>query len=115
MLLLGISNGFTSALRGALWPEVYGLANLGGIRAITVSAMVLSSAVGPGVTGVLIDMGVPLPTQMLWLSGWCLLACVVLAFAAPLVRSREAPSLANVSPLQPIGRASGRERVCQYV
>src|SRR3546814_10128727 len=73
MLLLGISNGFTSTLLGALWPEVYGLANLGGIRAITVSAMVLSSAVGPGVTGVLIDMGVPLPTQMLWLSGWCLL------------------------------------------
>src|SRR3546814_1041897 len=56
ILLLGISNGFTSTLLGALWPEVYGLANLGGIRAITVSAMVLSSAVGPGVTGVLIDM-----------------------------------------------------------
>src|SRR3546814_15282390 len=36
MLLLGISNGFTSTLLGALWPEVYGLANLGGIRAITV-------------------------------------------------------------------------------
>jgi MFS family permease len=47
MLLMGVSNGFTSTLLGALWPEVYGLANLGGIRAITVSAMVLSSALGP--------------------------------------------------------------------
>jgi MFS family permease len=89
MLLLGISNGFTSTLLGALWPEVYGLANLGGIRAITVSAMVLSSAIGPGATGVLIDWGVPLPTQMLWLAGWCVLACFVLAFAAGRVRTRE--------------------------
>src|SRR3546814_6787577 len=40
MFLLGISNGFTSTLLGALWPEVYGVANLGGIRAMTVSAMV---------------------------------------------------------------------------
>ncbi|EQD28427.1 major facilitator superfamily MFS_1, partial [mine drainage metagenome] len=38
MLLLGISSGFTSTVLGALWPEVYGLANLGGIRAIVVSA-----------------------------------------------------------------------------
>src|SRR5690606_39398413 len=37
MLLLGISNGCTFTLLGALWPEVYGVANLGSIRAITVS------------------------------------------------------------------------------
>ncbi len=48
MLLLGISFGFSSTLMGALWPEVYGLANLGGIRAIIVAAMVLASALGSG-------------------------------------------------------------------
>lgn len=89
MLLLGVSNGFTSTLLGALWPEVYGLANLGGIRAIIVSAMVLASALGPGLTGMLIDLGVALPTQLLWLAGWCVVACFVLAFAARRVRSRE--------------------------
>lgn len=88
MLLLGISNGFTFTLMGALWPEVYGLANLGGIRAITVSAMVLATAVGPGVTGLLIDAGIALPTQMLWLAGWCVVASILLAFAAQMVRSR---------------------------
>jgi MFS family permease len=93
MFLLGISSGFTSTLLGALWPEVYGLANLGGIRAIIVSAMVLSTAIGPGVSGALIDRGVPLPTQMLWLSGWCIAACFVLALAARQVRLREARTL----------------------
>ncbi|AEG57966.1 MFS transporter [Sinorhizobium meliloti] len=90
MLLLGISNGFTFTLLGALWPEVYGLANLGGIRAITVAAMVLATAVGPGVTGALIDAGIALTTQMLWLAGWCLVASFLLAFAARKVQGREA-------------------------
>ena len=90
MFLLGISNGFTSTLLGALWPEVYGLANLGGIRAIVVSAMVFSTAIGPGISGALIDRGISLPKQMLWLAGWCIAACFVLAFAASRVRLREA-------------------------
>ena len=89
MVLLGVSNGLTSTLFGALWPEVYGLANLGGIRAITVSAMVLSSALGPGITGALIDGGIPLPTQMVWMAGWCVLASVALAMAARRIVSRE--------------------------
>lgn len=89
MFLLGISNGFTQTLLGALWPEVYGVANLGGIRAIIVSAMVLSTALGPGLTGALIDLGVALPTQMVWMAGWCVLASFVMAWAATLVRARE--------------------------
>ena len=90
MLLLGVSNGFTQNLMGALWPEVYGLANLGGIRAITVSAMVLSTALGPGITGAFIDWGVGLPTQMLWMAGWCVVASLSLGYAARKVRVREA-------------------------
>ena len=94
MLLLGVSNGFTSTLLGALWPEVYGLANLGGIRAIIVSAMVLSSALGPGITGALIDVGVPLPTQMLWMAVWCVVASFGL-FAATRAVSRRNASIAR--------------------
>ena len=51
MVLLGISYGIASTLFGALWPEIYGLANLGAVRSITVSAAVLATAVGPGITG----------------------------------------------------------------
>ncbi|WP_445681268.1 MFS transporter [Radicibacter daui] len=90
MLLLGVSNGFTSTLLGALWPEVYGLANLGGIRAITVSGMVLSTAIGPGLTGWLIDFGVSLPTQMLFMALWCVLASAALTLAVRRIRQREA-------------------------
>ncbi len=89
MFLLGVSSGFTQTLLGALWPEVYGLANLGGIRAIIVAGMVLATALGPGLTGTLIDMGLSLPTQMVWMAGWCVLASVILGMAASMVRARE--------------------------
>lgn len=49
MLQLGISNWSTLTPLGTLWPEVYGLANLGGIRATTLA--MLATAVGPGITG----------------------------------------------------------------
>ncbi|HBO2075790.1 TPA: MFS transporter [Pseudomonas aeruginosa] len=89
MFLLGISNGFTSTLLGVLWPEVYGTANLGGIRAITVSAMVMATAVGPGLTGVLIDHGVSLPDQLLWMAAWCVAASAALGLAARAISVRE--------------------------
>ncbi|WDR05346.1 MFS transporter [Devosia rhodophyticola] len=96
MLLLGVSNGFTSTLLGALWPEVYGLANLGGIRAIVVSGGVLASALGPGITGALIDLNISLPNQMLWMAAWCILASLVLAYAAKRIRLRETEVLATI-------------------
>jgi MFS family permease len=92
MFLLGVSYGFTSTLIGALWPEMYGVKDLGGIRSIIVAAMVLSTAIGPGLTGALIDLGVPLPTQMLFMSAWCLAACLVLGRVSPRIAARnEAP------------------------
>jgi hypothetical protein len=70
------------------------LANLGGIRAIVVAASVLATALGPGITGALIDAGLTLPTQMIWLSGWCVIASLLLAFAVQQVRRREFESAA---------------------
>ncbi|HET7306780.1 MAG TPA: MFS transporter [Gammaproteobacteria bacterium] len=89
MFLAGVGNGFSQTLLGALWPEVYGLANLGGIRAIVVSAMVLSSALGPSICGFFIDIGVALPRQMLWMAGWCVLASFGLLMASRAARSRQ--------------------------
>ncbi len=90
MFLVGVSYGFTAPLVGALWPEVYGVRNLGSVRAITVAAMVAATAIGPGLTGLLIDRGTPLPTQMIYMSGWCLAACVVLGMTAPILLRRNA-------------------------
>jgi len=65
MLLIGVSYGFSATLIGSLWPEVYGVRNLGSVRALAVSASVAATAIGPGLTGYLIDRGIALPTQMI--------------------------------------------------
>ncbi|MEQ8557142.1 MAG: MFS transporter [Henriciella sp.] len=88
MFLIGISYGFTSTLVGALWPEIYGIKHLGAIRAVIVAAMVFSTALGPGVTGALIDLGIELPVQLAWMSVWCLAACVLLGFISPRLVAR---------------------------
>ena len=88
MTLLGISYGISSTLFGSLWPEIYGAENLGGIRAITVSAAVFSAAAGPGLTGTLIDLGIPLPTQMIYLGAYCLMATFVMAAVSVNLRQR---------------------------
>ena len=88
MFLVGVSYGFTAPLVGALWPEVYGVRNLGSVRAIAVAASVAATALGPGLTGYLIDTGTPLPIQMIYMSAWCVAASVILAMTAPIVLSR---------------------------
>ncbi|MGB5258741.1 MAG: MFS transporter [Woeseiaceae bacterium] len=89
MVLLGVSYGFSSTLSGSIWPEIYGLAHLGGIRAIIVSAMVLATAAGPGITGTLIDAGITLPTQMTWFGVYCLGAAVALSLASRQITRRQ--------------------------
>ncbi len=88
MVLLGISYGISSTLFGSLWPEVYGLANLGGVRSITVSAAVLATAAGPGLTGTLIDQGMGLPAQMMFFGIYCLLAAGAMTMASVSLRRR---------------------------
>ncbi|MEL7274638.1 MAG: MFS transporter [Pseudomonadota bacterium] len=82
MLFLGLSYGMSSTLFGAFWPEVYGTRHLGSIRAITVSLMVFMSAVGPGVTGLLIDWGVPFQEQLLYMAAYCFVCIALMAVAA---------------------------------
>ncbi|MGB7441638.1 MAG: MFS transporter, partial [Coleofasciculaceae cyanobacterium] len=88
MLLLGVSYGVSSTLFGALWPEVYGTLHLGAVRSVIVSAMVLSTAAGPGITGTLIDLGIALPTQMLTLGIYCLCAAGAMTLASVLLNQR---------------------------
>jgi len=82
MVLLGVSYGISSTLFGSLWPEIYGLANLGAVRSITVSAAVLATAIGPGLTGTLIDRGMDLPAQMMFFGFYCLLAAGAMTIAS---------------------------------
>lgn len=63
LALTGLTQGMTQALWGVLWPELYGTRHLGGIRAMSTTAMVFATAAGPGVTGILIDAGISFPAQ----------------------------------------------------
>lgn len=82
MGLMGISYGFSSTLFGALWPEIYGTKYLGSIRAVTVAMMVFGSAAGPGLTGWLIDIGVPFSNQIITMAVYCLFAASVMFVAS---------------------------------
>ncbi|MDF1607415.1 MFS transporter [Hoeflea sp. YIM 152468] len=78
MALMGVSYGFSSTLFGALWPELYGTRHLGGIRSLIVAFMVFGTAVGPGLTGGLIDAGVSYPAQITAMGVYSVLISVVL-------------------------------------
>ncbi|MGF1444740.1 MAG: MFS transporter [Pikeienuella sp.] len=69
LALAGVTQGLAQALWGALWPELYGTRHLGAVRAMATTAMVFSTAAGPGITGLLIDVGIDYPAQSLWLGG----------------------------------------------
>lgn len=80
--LIGITQGLNSAMQGVLFPLVYGTRHLGSIRSMTTTIMVVSTAIGPGITGLLIDQGVTFPAQGLTMGLWCLclsLACLFIA------------------------------------
>ncbi|MFK7860323.1 MAG: MFS transporter [Granulosicoccus sp.] len=78
MALLGTSYGIASGVFGAIWPESYGTRHLGSIRAVVSAAMVFASALGPGVTGWLIDLGVGFERQLLAMSLYCVAMMLVL-------------------------------------
>ncbi|MDB2525229.1 MFS transporter [Mariniblastus sp.] len=89
MFLLAISYGFSSAIFGTIWPETYGTAHLGSIRAVAVAAMVFASAIGPGITGWCIDRGVGFDFQLLVMAGYCLFAAVAMIAAVKILEGRQ--------------------------
>lgn len=55
---LGMGIGMLQPVLSAMFAELYGVANLGGIRAMAVAAMVLAAAAAPATFGWLFDAGV---------------------------------------------------------
>ena len=65
LCFLAISAGANSTLPTAFWAEYYGTQFLGTIKALGTAIMVLGSAIGPGMTGFLIDWGFGIEKQYL--------------------------------------------------
>ncbi|WP_417523408.1 MFS transporter [Marinovum sp.] len=77
---LALTTGANSTLPNAFWAEFYGTAHLGAIKAMAAAVMVLGSALGPGLTGVLIDAGLGLETQYLGVAGYFVFSSAMMAF-----------------------------------
>lgn len=88
MGLLGVSYGMSSTLFGALWPEIYGTKYLGSVRSIIIAMMVFGTAIGPGLSGYLIDIGVSYPLQISAMGIYCLAASVVMLFVSRKITAR---------------------------
>jgi len=90
MALMGVSYGFSSTLFGALWPELYGTRHLGGIRSLIVAFMVFATAMGPGLTGALIDAGVSYPGQIAVMGVYCVAISVIMLLVSRRAAQRRA-------------------------
>ncbi|WP_299770443.1 MFS transporter [uncultured Tateyamaria sp.] len=73
-VFLALTTGANSTLPNAFWAEFYGTRHIGAIKAMAAAVMVLGSAIGPGLTGGLIDLGVDLNVQYVGVAAYFLLA-----------------------------------------
>jgi len=63
LFFMALTTGANSVITNAFWAEVYGTRHLGSIKAMAAATIVFGSAVGPGVSGFLIDQGLGLEAQ----------------------------------------------------
>ncbi|EDQ06350.1 hypothetical protein DSM14862_00089 [Sulfitobacter indolifex] len=81
LVIFGAGQGMQSTAPAAFWAEYYGTRHVGSIKAVAAALMVFGSAIGPGVTGLFIDLGVNFPQQMLPIAVYYLIAAALATWA----------------------------------
>jgi MFS family permease len=76
-LFMAMTTGANATLPPAFWAEFYGTGHIGSLKAMATAIMVLGSAIGPGLTGWLIDRGVGLEHQFAAITGYFVLASLL--------------------------------------
>jgi MFS family permease len=74
LCLFALGAGIQATVPNAFWAEYYGTRHVGSIKAAAMSIMVFGTALGPGITGLLIDRGIDFPDQMWPIAGYFVLA-----------------------------------------
>ena len=69
--LIGVTQGMTNTIWGTLLPATYGTNHIGSVRAVAAAVLVVSTALGPGMGGVIIDAGISVPQQASAMALWC--------------------------------------------
>lgn len=88
LLVMAMTTGSNATIPNAFWAEFYGTRHLGSIKAMAAAVMVLGSALGPGITGLLIDLGIGLEDQYFGVSMY--FAIATLCMALGISRARRA-------------------------
>ena len=79
MALAGTTGGATATILSTMWAELYGVLHLGSIKAMVAGIQVISSALGPAVFGLLIDVGIRIEDISLICGTYAFLGCILLA------------------------------------
>lgn len=93
LAFLGMSSGANATLPNAFWAEFYGTAHIGSIKALAAGVMVFGSAIGPGLTGLLLDTGIRIETQYFGVAAYFVLTSVMIALGT----TRYGPDLTAAS------------------
>lgn len=93
LAVFGIGQGMQATIPASFWAEYFGTRHLGSIKAIAAAIMVFGSAIGPGVSGALIDFGITFPEQMISIAVYFLLAG--LCATVGVIRFRNALAMAT--------------------
>ncbi len=80
-LLLGGGVAISHTAVSAMWAEIYGVGSLGAIKSLVTALAVFSSAIGPVVTGVLMDAGVSIERVCLYFAAYVAVASMLLMAA----------------------------------
>ncbi|MCA1776626.1 MAG: MFS transporter [Loktanella sp.] len=88
IVLLGLGQGLIATLPGAFWSEFFGTRHIGSIKAAAGAATVFGTAIGPGVSGWLIDLGINFPTQMYGIAVYFVVAGILAIMAVRMAAPR---------------------------
>ena len=83
MALFGITSGAVGIIHGAIWAETYGVANLGAIKAMCTSLMVLSTALSPPIMGIAFDYGISIENVAIASSVYMCISAILVKLAFP--------------------------------
>ncbi|MBY6049315.1 MFS transporter [Vannielia litorea] len=88
LAVFGIGTGAQATLPGSYWAEFFGTRHIGSIKAMAGAIMVFGSAIGPGITGWLIDTGLTFEDQLPWISLYFCLAALSIALGVAAAQRR---------------------------
>ena len=88
LVFVAMGHGANATIPNVFWAEFYGTKHIGAIKSVATAIMVFGSAIGPWITGALIDNGIAFEQQMIGLSAYFAAVIVIVFFGVRHASSR---------------------------